>query len=43
MDGRRSTHGKDGSKILIGNLKEKDHLGDLGVEWRIILKCIINN
>ena len=22
------------------NLKERDHLKDLGVQWRIILKCI---
>jgi hypothetical protein len=25
-----------------GNLKEKDHLGDLGVDGRIILRCILN-
>jgi hypothetical protein len=23
-------------------LKERDHLGDLGIEWRIILKWILN-
>jgi len=22
-----------------GNLKGRDHLGDLGIDWRIILKC----
>jgi len=25
-----------------GNLKEKDHLGDLGLDGRIILRCILN-
>jgi len=26
------------SGFLWGNLKERDHLEDLGVDWRIILK-----
>jgi hypothetical protein len=26
-----------------GNLKGRDHLGDLGIDWRIILKCNYKN
>jgi hypothetical protein len=25
---------------LVGNLRERDHLGDPGIDGRIILKCI---
>jgi hypothetical protein len=32
--GRRQIH----SGFLWGNLKERDHLEDLGADWRIILK-----
>ena len=32
--GRRQTH----SGFLWGSLKERDHLEDLGVDWRTILK-----
>jgi hypothetical protein len=28
-------------KILIGNLKGRDHPEDLGIDWRIILKWIL--
>jgi hypothetical protein len=31
---------RNASKILVKNLKVRDHLGDLGVDWRIILKWI---
>jgi hypothetical protein len=31
-----------GQKCLVGNLKEEDHLKDLGVNVRIILKWISN-
>jgi len=27
-------------RVLVGNLKERDHLGDPGVDRRIILRCI---
>jgi hypothetical protein len=27
-------------KNFVGNLKGRDHLGDLGVDERIIIKCI---
>jgi hypothetical protein len=27
-----------GTGVLLGNLKERDHLENLGVNWRIILK-----
>jgi len=27
-------------RVLLGNLKERDHLGDLGVDGRIILRWI---
>jgi hypothetical protein len=29
-------------RILVGKHERKDHLGDLGVEGRIILKFILN-
>jgi hypothetical protein len=29
-------------KIFMGKSKEKDHLGDLGVERRLMLKGILN-
>jgi len=25
-------------RVLVGNLRERDHLGDPGVDWRIILR-----
>jgi hypothetical protein len=28
---------------LVGNVREKDHLEDLGIYWKIILKWIFNN
>jgi len=33
---------KDASSVLMGDLKERDHLEDLAVDWRIILKCVFN-
>jgi hypothetical protein len=27
-------------RILVGDLRERDHLGDPGIDGRIILKCI---
>jgi hypothetical protein len=27
-------------RILVGNLKERDHLGDQGIHWRIMLRGI---
>jgi hypothetical protein len=29
-------------RILVGDLREGDHLGDPGVDWRIILKWLFN-
>jgi hypothetical protein len=29
--------------VLVVNLKGGAHLGDLCVDWRIILKCILSN
>jgi hypothetical protein len=31
---------KDANNILMGDLRERDHLEDSGVDGRIILKCI---
>jgi hypothetical protein len=28
-------------KILMENIKGRDHLGDIGVDWKIILKWIL--
>jgi len=28
-------------RVLVGNLSERDHLEDAGVDWRIILRWII--
>jgi hypothetical protein len=30
-------------RILPKNLKERDHFGELGVNWRIILRFILKN
>ena len=30
------------ARFWLENLKEKDHLKDLGVDWRIILKLMLN-
>jgi hypothetical protein len=27
-------------RVLVGNLRERDHWGDSGVDGRIILRCI---
>jgi len=37
------THGKDRNMywVWLGNLKERDHLKDMGINGRIILKLII--
>jgi hypothetical protein len=32
---------RDSYRILVGNLKGRDHLGDLGIDGRIILKWIL--
>jgi hypothetical protein len=32
-----------GNKLYTENLKGKHHLGNLGIQWRIILKCNKNN
>jgi len=28
-------------RVLVGNLKERDRLGDPGIDGRIILRCIL--
>jgi hypothetical protein len=30
-------------RVLVGNLRERDHLGDPGINGRIILRCIFRN
>jgi hypothetical protein len=30
------------TKFWLGNLKGRDHLEDLGIDWKIILKLILN-
>jgi len=35
MGARRGVH-----RVLVGNLRERDHLGDPGVDGRIILRWI---
>ena len=32
-----------GEKFLSINLNKRDRFGDFGIEWRIILKLILNN
>ena len=39
MGGECSTYGGE-KRVLVGNLRERDHLRDPGVEGRIILKWI---
>jgi hypothetical protein len=34
-------HAQGGREILIGNPKMKSHLQDLGIDGRIILKCML--
>jgi hypothetical protein len=45
MGGACSTYGEEKSayRVLVGNLKEKDHFEDLGVDGRVILNCIFKN
>jgi hypothetical protein len=46
MGGACSTYGGEERRIQgfwWKNLKERDHLGEPGVDWRIILKCIFRN
>jgi hypothetical protein len=42
MDGECSTYGKRVGifRVLVGTLGERDHLGDPGVDGRIILRCV---
>jgi len=42
MDGTCSTYGERRGvyRVLVGNLRERDHLGDPGVDGRIILRWI---
>jgi hypothetical protein len=35
--------GRDVYRILVGNLRERDHLGEPGVDGRIILRWIFKN
>jgi len=30
-------------RVLVGKPEGRDHLGDLGIDWRIILKCNYKN
>jgi hypothetical protein len=30
-------------RVLLKNLKERDHLEDLDIDWRVILKSILVN
>jgi len=39
MGGACSAHGGE-ERFWWGNLRERDHWGDPGVDWRIILRCI---
>ena len=32
--------GRDVYRVLVGNLRVRNHLGDPGVDGRIILRCI---
>jgi hypothetical protein len=45
MYGTCSTHGNDnkGVRDYDGNMKGRDHSEDLGVDGRIILKCILGS
>jgi hypothetical protein len=29
--------------VFVGSMKERDHLEDVGVVWRIILKCVLKD
>ena len=37
MDGASGTR-----EFWLGNLKERDHLEDLGINWKIVLILILN-
>ena len=43
MGGACSTYGESRGvyRILLGNLRERDHLGDQGLDGRIIIRWII--
>jgi hypothetical protein len=43
MGAASSTYGgkREAYRILVGNLKKRDHLEDLGVDMRIILERIL--
>jgi hypothetical protein len=43
--GNRATYGEVERCIqgLVGKPEGRDHLGDLGMDWRIILKCNYKN
>ena len=36
-----STYGRGAYRFLLGNLRERGHFEDLGIDGRIILKCIL--
>jgi hypothetical protein len=39
-----STHGTNSAyKVLVGKREDKSSMGNLGVDTRIILKCILKN
>jgi hypothetical protein len=45
MDEASGTHGdtRDENRIWVGNLRERDHLGNQGTYGRIIFKLIFKN
>jgi hypothetical protein len=32
---------RDAYRVMVGNLMERDDLEDLGIDWTIIIKCIL--